>query len=282
PVRIGNGAAEQTQLDVYGHLLDAVETWHDGVSEFESSERDFLRDAVDIAARRWHESDHGIWEMRGEPRHFVHSKVMCWVALDRGISLGALLGADAEHVASWRKVADELREEVMHRGVDPGRGCFRQHYDTDEVDASLLKLPLVGFIDPKHPVMMATVSAIQHDLTVGHDGFIRRYARHVDDGIVGPSGSQHDSDEGVFLVASCWLVENLVLQDRYEEASALFDRVATTSNDLDLFAEEFDVDSSSMLGNFPQAFTHLGMLLAARRLHDGHGKPTRGTSSLRP
>jgi GH15 family glucan-1,4-alpha-glucosidase len=260
PVRIGNGAASQVQLDVYGHLLDAVDTWHDGSSEFDPPERHFLRRAVDIAATRWREPDQGIWEMRGDPHHFVNSKVMCWVALDRGIGLAPMLHATDDDVASWQAAADELRAEVMMRGVDPQRGCFRQHYDTDDVDASLLKLPLVGFVDPDDPVMVATVAAIQYDLSVGESGFIRRYAARVDDGVA------DDNDEGVFLLATCWLVEVLCLQGRRDEAVALFERIRSCANDLGLYAEEFDVRTGELLGNFPQAFTHLGVLVAARRL----------------
>jgi GH15 family glucan-1,4-alpha-glucosidase len=261
PVRIGNGAASQEQLDVYGHMMDAVDTWHDGVSEFDPPTRRFLRGAVDLAASRWREPDQGIWEMRGEPQDFVHSKVMCWVALDRGIGLAELLDTSAGDVARWRAAADDLRADVMSRGIDPGRGTFRQHYGTDEVDASLLKLALVGFIDAAHPAMVATVEAIQHDLTIGEGGFIRRYSAHVDDGV-----TDRRNEEGVFMLATCWLVEVLCLQGQLTEARALFDRVRACANDLGLYAEEVDVRTGELLGNFPQAFTHLGVLVAARRL----------------
>ncbi|MFT3854053.1 MAG: glycoside hydrolase family 15 protein [Ilumatobacteraceae bacterium] len=262
PVRVGNAAARQVQLDVYGHLLDAVDTWHDGTSTFDPALRRFLRCAVDIAAERWRQPDQGIWEMRGEPRHFVHSKVMCWVALDRGIGLAALLGAGDSAVDAWRAAADELRAEVMSHGIDPVRGCFRQHYATTDVDASLLKLPLVGFVDADHPAMLATVAAIQQDLGVGESGFIRRYAGHVDDGV----DDDHHNDEGVFMLATCWLIEVLSLQGRDGEARALFERVLSYANDLGLYAEEVDVRTGELLGNFPQAFTHLGVLVAARCL----------------
>jgi GH15 family glucan-1,4-alpha-glucosidase len=276
PVRIGNDAATQTQLDVYGHLLDAVDAWHDGTSAFEPSEREFLRDAVDLAAQRWHEPDQGIWEMRGDPRHFVHSKVMCWVALDRGIGLAELLHVGDEQLEGWHRSAGAIRHDVMTRGIDPVRGCFRQHYDTDDVDASLLKLSLVGFVGSKDPTMLATVAAIQHDLSVGESGFVRRYPHHVDDGV----GAPGRNDEGVFLVASCWLIENLRLQGRTDEAVALLERLLASSNDLGLHAEEFDVRSGRMMGNFPQAFTHLGLIVAAKRLSDGDA-PVRRTR-LRP
>ncbi len=264
PVRVGNAASRQNQLDVYGHLMDAVDTWHDGSSAFDPPLRRFLREAVDLAARRWREADQGIWEMRGDPEHFVHSKVMCWVALDRGIGLAELLDTSDDDIARWRAAAAELRAEVMEHGIDPGRGCFRQHYGTTDVDASLLKLPLVGFIDADHPAMLATVGAIQHDLAVGEGGFIRRYAAHVDDGV-----ADKRNDEGVFMLASCWLVEVLSLQGRRSEALALFERVRGCANDLGLYAEEVDVRTGELLGNFPQAFTHLGLLIAARRLDGG-------------
>ena len=261
PVRVGNGAAVQTQLDVYGHLLDAVDTWHDGRSTIEPPMRRFLRDAVDIAARRWREPDQGIWEMRGDPQHFVNSKVMCWVALDRGLALADLLHADDEQRAGWKVAAEDLRAEVLTKGVDPVRGCFRQHYATTDVDASLLKLPLVGFIAADDPVMVATVDAIQHDLSVGNGGFLRRYAGHVDDGV-----ADKHNDEGVFMLATCWLIEVLAMLGRRGEAVGLYERVLASANDLGLYAEEVDVRTGELLGNFPQAFTHLGVLVAARRL----------------
>ncbi len=261
PVRIGNGAAEQTQLDVYGHLLDAVDTWHDGASAFPEAEREFLREAADLAAQRWKEADKGIWEMRGPDRDFVHSKVMCWVALDRATHLGSLLGCDDDQINAWRRTAGELRAEVMDRGIDPATGAFRQHYDTADVDAALLKLPLVGFVEADHPAMLATVAVIERELVVGESRFIRRYGGHVDDGVCdGPN------NEGVFLLASCWLVEVLALQGRRTEAVELFGQIRAVANDVGLYAEEFDVATGEMLGNFPQAFTHLGVLMAGRRL----------------
>ena len=171
-----------------------------------------------------------------------------------------MLHADDAAVAAWRAAADELREEVMTRGVDPVRGCFRQHYGTNDVDASLLKLALVGFIAADDPVMVATVAAIQRDLTVGETGFVRRYAAHVDDGV------GRGNDEGAFLLATCWLVEVLSLQGRRDEAITLFERIRSCANDLGLYSEEVDLRTGELLGNFPQAFTHLGVLVAARRL----------------
>ena len=177
-------------------------------------------------------------------------------------------------MATWRAAADELRAEVMDRGIDPERGCFRQHYATTDVDASLLKLPLVGFIAADHPAMVATVAAIQRDLGVGESGFIRRYGADVDDGV-----STGRNDEGVFMLATCWLIEVLTLQGRRADAAALFDRVAACANDLGLYAEEVEPRSGELLGNFPQAFTHLGVLVAARRLD---GAPAGNAGETQP
>ena len=253
PVRIGNAAAFQTQLDVYGHLLDAVDTWHEDGAEIDPDERRFLRDAVDLAALRWTEPDQGMWEVRGPARHFVHSKVMCWVALDRGIRMADVLDVDDARLASWKTTADEIRDAVVTRGVDPA-GHFRQHFDTHEVDASLLKLPLVGFVDASDPRMVATVAAVQRDLAMAPWGFVHRYRTH---------GGER---EGVFLLCSFWLVENLALQGRRDEATALFERLAASSNDVGLYAEQLHPATGAQLGNFPQAFTHLGLVSAAARL----------------
>ena len=166
PVRVGNGAATQTQLDVYGHLLDAAHVWHTRTGTIDDEEWRFLRGVVDQAAERRHDPGAGIWEMRGEPRHFVHSKVMVWVALDRGIRLVEDHGLAADQVDRWREARDEVRHEIETRGVDPDRGNFVQHYGTTEVDASLLKLPLLGFVDACDDRMRATTDAIVDELGV--------------------------------------------------------------------------------------------------------------------
>ena len=221
------------------------------------------------AARRWDRPDAGIWEQRGAPRHYVHSKAMAWVALDRGIRLGHDRGFDAATLERWDAVRSSIRHAVETRGVDPDRGNFVRAFGGLGVDASLLKLPLVGFVDANDDRMIATVEAIEAELTT--DGFVRRYGPDDGDDTVDPSR------EGVFLLCSCWLVEVLAMQHRVAEARALFARIVGVANDVGLFAEQFDPRTGELLGNFPQAFTHLGVVAAERRLRtalDGQeGRP---------
>ncbi len=261
PVRIGNGAATQTQLDVYGHLLDAAHIWHDRHQDLDQDEWRFLRSLVDRATALRHTRDSGIWELRGRPRHYVHSKAMIWVALDRGIRLVDEFGLDPHDsdVDAWREARDDIRFDIDRNGVDHQHGHFVQHYESAEVDASLLKLPLVGFVEATDPRMIATVAKISRDLGVGPDGFLRRFRRSGGDGPV-------PRPEGVFLLCTLWLVEVLAMQGRQDEAEALFDSVSRLANDVGLFAEEYDTAGREFLGNFPQAFTHLGLISAARRL----------------
>jgi GH15 family glucan-1,4-alpha-glucosidase len=269
PVRIGNAAASQAQLDVYGHILDAAYQWQRDGQALTDDEWRFLRRVVDRAADVWREPDRGIWEMRAGPRHFVHSKVMLWVALDRGVRLveegvedgvEELSDGDAPaDVDRWRRVRDELRAAVERRGVDADGGWFTQAFDSSAVDASLLKLVTVGFVEATDPRMVATVDAIRDQLGTA-EGFVRRYAATGDDGL--------DGDEGTFLLCSFWLVEVLAAQGRLDEADALFGRLLDVGNDLCLFAEEYDPDAGLLLGNFPQAFTHLGLITAAFRLDE--------------
>ena len=276
PVRVGNGAAAQTQLDVYGHLLDAAHLWHERSADesiewldggIDDDEWQFLISVVDEAAARRHDPDAGIWELRGEPRHYVHSKVMVWVALDRGIRLvddhGLELSAD--HLERWRDARDELRTTVERDGVDPDTGGFVQSFGSTEVDASLLKLALVGFVDANDARMIATLDAIQERLSVGSEGFLLRF-RGDGDGASGGGPSGSECHEGVFMLCSFWLVEVLALVGRKQEAIALFERLCATANDVGLMAEEYDPSSDELLGNFPQAFTHLGLIAAERRL----------------
>ncbi len=269
PVRVGNGAATQTQLDVYGHLLDAAHVWHRGGGDLDDDEWSFLRTVVDAAVRHRNDPDSGIWELRGDPQHFVHSKVMVWVALDRGIRLVDEHGFDGEgmehDVATWRRCRDELRDEIEREGVDADRGIFVQSYGSSAVDASLLKLALVGFVEATDDRMVATTEAIIDELSTGPDGLIRRFRR--------PDAASSDDGghEGVFLLCSCWLVEVLALQGRIDEAARLFEAIVSVGNDLGLYAEEYSVDGDEMLGNFPQAFTHLGLIAAEARLRSVTG-----------
>ncbi|HCF58409.1 MAG TPA: glycoside hydrolase family 15 protein [Myxococcales bacterium] len=257
PVRVGNAAAAQRQLDVFGELLDF---WH--LSEqmgaaISEDEWRFLRGLVEAARALWREPDQGLWEMRGPPRHFVHSKVMCWVALDRGLELAERLGLPGD-LEGWRRAREEIRSEVERHGVDPGRGCFVQAFGSPELDASLLLLPLVGFVHANEPRMVATVEQIEKELCA--DGLlVRRYRAQVDDGLSG--------EEGYFLMASFWLVEVLAMQGRLEEAEERFGRLLQLGNDLRLFAEEHR-PGVGLLGNFPQAFTHVAIIGAAQQLAD--------------
>jgi GH15 family glucan-1,4-alpha-glucosidase len=272
PVRMGNAAAEQRQLDVFGELLDL---WHvsphleDAVS---GDEWRFLRGLVESARALWRRPDQGLWEMRGPPKHFVHSKVMCWVALDRGIELAERhrLACDLE---GWRAAREEVRGEIERRGVDPERGCFVQSFDSRELDASLLLLPIVGFIDPGDPRMRATVVHLEREL--GVDGLLlRRYRAGLEDGLSGR--------EAYFLIASFWLVEVLAMQGRVDEAEARFRRLLELGNDVHLFAEEY-LPGVGHLGNFPQAFTHVAIIGAAQQLADArtHGPWPRTTTGQR-
>ena len=274
PVRVGNGAADQRQLDVFGELLDL---WHLSahtvtVQPVSGDEWRFLRGLVEAARALWRKPDQGLWEMRSPPRHFVHSKVMCWVALDRGIELAERQELPCD-LDGWRTERAELRREIERRGVDPGRGCFVQAFESQDLDASLLLLPIVGFVDPNDPRMHATVVHLEKEL--GVDGLLlRRYRADLDDGLTG--------QEGFFLMTSFWLVEVLAMQGKVEEAEARFRRLLELGNDVHLFAEEF-LPGVGQLGNFPQAFTHVAIIGAAQQLADArsHGAWQRTTTGQR-
>ena len=242
----------------------------DGTSRaggIDADEWAFLRSVANQAAASKDVRDAGIWELRGEPQHYVHSKAMLWVALDRALVLyeESGLDCDADDLERWRTTRDAIRSDVDRLGVDHERGNFVQHYDSLDVDASLLKLPLVGFVEATDPRMIATVEAIRRDLAIEPDGFLRRFRgdRNADD-THGP--------EGVFLLCSFWLVEVLVMQGRLDDATALFERLVGLGNDVGLFAEEYDTINNEPLGNFPQAFTHLGLIASAARLRTAQGR----------
>ncbi len=250
PVRVGNAAADQLQLDVYGELLELAWRWHQRGRSPDDDYWRFLLGLVEIAATRWDEPDQGLWEIRGEPRHFVHSKVMCWVAVDRGIRLAGECLRQAP-TARWRKIRDTIRDSVDANGVDADRNCFVQAYDTTDLDAALLLLPTVDYIAYDDPRMMATTDAIR----VGLDdsGLLRRY--HSDDGL--------DGDEGVFVACTFWLAECLANQGRLVLAREAFERAVATANDLGLYAEEYDPQGNEALGNYPQGLSHLSHIAAA-------------------
>jgi GH15 family glucan-1,4-alpha-glucosidase len=210
-----------------------------------------LREQVECAAAAWREPDQGIWEARGEPRHYVSSKLMCWVALDRGARLAERRGVE-EKAVEWQALAEEIRAEILQRGVD-GRGVFRQHYDTDELDASSLLVPLVRFLPPADERVRATVTAIRSELTEG--GLVLRYrTQATDDGLHG--------EEGTFLICSFWLVSALSEISEHREAEHLCERLLSYASPLGLYAEELEASSGRHLGNYPQAFTHLALINA--------------------
>jgi GH15 family glucan-1,4-alpha-glucosidase len=251
PVRIGNAASGQVQLDVYGELLDLTWQWHTLGYSPDDDYWEFLVGLVNDAARFWKHPDRGIWEMRGRPRHFVHSKAMCWSALNRGIRLAEEVGRDAP-LEKWKKAREEVRSAIERKGYDAKRGVFLQAFDRPELDSALLLLPTAGFVDYKDERMIRTTDAISEELE--EDGLLRRYSA---------DGDGLEGREGVFLACSFWLVECLARQRRFDAAHEVFRRALKTGNDLDLFAEEFDTLSGEMLGNFPQGLTHLSLIAAA-------------------
>ncbi len=260
PVRIGNGAVDQRQTDVLGEVMIAFdEARRAGVTETRNS-WSLQRSLVDDLADHWDRPDNGLWEIRGPQRHFTHSRVMVWAAFDRAVRAVEEHGLDGP-LDRWRQVRDEVRAEVLERGVDPVRGTLTQHYDTTEVDASLLMVPLVGFLPVDDPLVTGTIRAVEEDLMV--DGFLHRY--RTETGVDGLPGDEHP-----FLACSFWLVRVYALAGRRADAEELFDRLCGIANDVGLLSEEYDVANGRMAGNFPQAFSHLTLVQAALQLAGLH------------
>ncbi|MDG4811064.1 glycoside hydrolase family 15 protein [Micromonospora sp. WMMD1120] len=257
PVRVGNKAAEQIQFDTYGHILDAALAYHELTGELTGQQWQLLRRHVDTMADRWREPDHGVWEIRGPRRHYVNSKVMIWVCLDRGIQLAELVNDQRAPVDDWRAARDELRAEILDRGYDEGVGSFVLAYGTTDLDASLLRIPLVGFLPGDDPRVVGTIERIRRGLSIG-PALIRRYT--ADDGLPG--------EEGAFLLCSFELVSALVLAGRHDDARRLFDQLLVSCGPLGLYAEQLAADGTA-LGNYPQAFTHLALIEAALNLDAG-------------
>jgi GH15 family glucan-1,4-alpha-glucosidase len=262
PARVGNAAFDQFQLDIYGEILDSAHLYRRAGGDMDVEYWAYLRRVVNFVIDHWREPDEGIWETRGGRQHFVFSKVMCWVALDRAIKAAKALGLPAE-LDLWRKVRAQIRTDVLARGFDTQRGVFVQAYGSQVLDASTLMLPLVGFIRATDPRMRATIEAIQRELT-SPEGFVYRY-RGLDDGLSG--------EEGTFTICSFWLADNLIALGDVEQARILFERVCSTGNDLGLFSEQYDSSTMQMLGNFPQAFSHMGLINAAVQLDRAAGPP---------
>ncbi|HEX7680492.1 MAG TPA: glycoside hydrolase family 15 protein [Thermoanaerobaculia bacterium] len=262
PVRIGNAAHSQFQLDVYGEVLGAVEEATRRGEKLDRDVQHLLRRLTEIVCERWQEPDAGIWEKRGEPRQHVHGKVMAWSALDSAQRIAERCHMKIDE-ARVEKAKGDIKEAVLTHGFDAKRNTFTGIFDDEEVDASLLFIARVGFIDPTDPRMLGTIDAIRASL--GHDGLIYRYdSRKTDDGL--PPG------EGVFLACTFWLVEAMALAGRVDEARTLFDDVIRHGNDAGLFAEEVDAGSGALLGNFPQALSHIALLNAALHLEEAARK----------
>ncbi len=291
PVRVGNGAWRQRQLDVYGELLGAVHRLSDRIfdpvarrvgplsdpdqweaaPELAPSTRRFLIALADTAARRWRQQDRGIWDVRGEPRHFVHSKLMCWVALERATALAARLGA-TDRVAAWASTQDQIRGVILRDGWSNRANVFTQSFGSDDLDASNLMLPLVGVLPADDPRVLSTITATEERLTDARELVYRYRAR---DGL--------DGDEGVFLLCKFWLAQALAMAGQVDRASTVFERAAAFVNDVALLAEEVDPVSSELLGNFPQAFSHIGLVNAAWAISvaEGRGRDDRRRCSAR-
>ncbi len=264
PVRSGNAASKQFQLDVYGEIMDTMHLarnagLHPGPHAWE-----IQKALLDFLESNWQNPDEGIWEIRGPRRQFTHSKVMVWVAFDRAIKDAEQFGLEGP-VSRWRELRDTIHEHICAKGFDVRRNTFVQYFGSHHLDASLLLIPLVGFLPPDDPRVSGTLEAIEHDLI--SDGLVQRYSSktHIDNL---PGG------EGTFLPCSFWLVDNLALVGRHKEAEALFERLLTLQNDVGLLSEEYDPEGQHMRGNFPQALTHMALINTALLLSDIKNKPS--------
>jgi alpha,alpha-trehalase len=260
PVRVGNAAAKQKQLDIYGELMQCIHLYANHEA-FEHRQAEFLADTwsmihgmADFAAKHWREPDSGLWEIRGADRQFVDSNALCWVALDRALKLASMRGRNGD-LSNWTRNRDAIRQSILEHGYDSELGSFVQSYGSKVVDASSLRLSMVGLIDSKDPRMISTVKQVEQRLM--RNGLVYRY-RGSDDGVKG--------DEGSFLMCTFWLMDNYILQGRMKEAEELFQHVISFRNDLGLLSEEVDPAKGEQLGNFPQGFTHISMINTAVRL----------------
>jgi alpha,alpha-trehalase len=251
PVRIGNGAWNQRQLDVYGELLGAARRLRDQLGELDEVTRHFLVEVADAAATRWQHQDQGIWEVRGDPKDFLYSKLMCWVALDSAIDLADILHAHNK-IESWAATREQIRDAILMYGWSDKAGAFTQAFGSDDLDASNLMMPIVGFLPATDPRMRSTIDAIAERLTDEH-GLVYRY--RASDGLAG--------EEGTFLLCTFWLAQAQAMAGEVKQARATFEQAIAFANDVGLLAEEIDPASNELLGNFPQAFSHIGLVNAA-------------------
>ncbi|MGH8893009.1 MAG: glycoside hydrolase family 15 protein [Actinomycetes bacterium] len=263
PVRVGNEAWAQRQIDVYGELLGAAHRLADQLSTLDADTKRFLVACAETAAAHWVEKDQGIWEVRGDPQHFLYSKVMCWVALDRAITMADLIGA-SDRVDGWKNVREEIFETVVRDGWSESARAFTQYVGSDALDASNLMMPIVGFLPADDPRVLATIDAIEARLTDGR-GLVYRY--RTEEGVDGLAG-----DEATFLLCTFWLAQALAMSDQVERAEAVFGRAIAFVNDVGLLAEEVDAESGELLGNFPQAFSHIGLVNAAWAISEARGR----------
>jgi GH15 family glucan-1,4-alpha-glucosidase len=271
-VRIGNKASEQLQLDVNGELMDTLHHGRRYQLEAEEAGWRLQTTLMEYLEKIWGQPDEGIWEVRGPRRHFTHAKVMAWVALDRAVKTVEEFKL-AGPVDRWRAVRDKIHASVCDGGYDSKLGSFVQYYGSNELDASLLLLPLVGFLPPDDPRIVGTVRAIEQNLM--RDGFVERYTPHESvDGL--PKG------EGAFLACSFWLADNYVLQGRHDDATELFERLLGCANDVGLLAEEWDPVARRQLGNFPQAFSHVSLVNTAKNVEAGGEGPAVQRATLPP
>lgn len=255
PVRVGNQAWQQRQLDVYGELLAAVDVLRDQLDELDTMAKRFLVQVAEAAARCWKQADQGIWEVRAEPRHYLYSKLMCWVALDRALKLAEWLDA-GDRIERWEATRAEIREAIMSKGFSDRVGAFTQSFGDDALDAAALTIPMVGFLPADHPQVLSTIDAVERHLT-DERGLVYRY--RSEDGLAG--------EEGAFLLCTFWLARARALAGQPERAREIFEATIAYANDLGLLSEELDPHSDELLGNFPQAFSHVGLINAAWAIH---------------
>jgi GH15 family glucan-1,4-alpha-glucosidase len=270
PVRIGNAAVDQLQLDVYGEVMDALYLARVNGLDADADAWELQRVLMHSLENRWGEPDEGIWEVRGPRRHFTHSKLMAWVAFDRAIASVEQFGLDGP-VDRWRQIRQDIHDQICEFGFNPERGSFVQSYGSAELDASLLTIPQLGFLPPEDPRVAGTVNAIERELS--WHGFVQRYAMHEKtehvDGL--PPG------EGAFLLCTFWLADCHAMSGRHDRAREIFERLIGLVNDVGLLSEQYDPVGRRLLGNFPQAFSHVGLINTALRLHERqHGPAQHG------